>query len=164
MERGVVTTSPTRLYVVDTSVWIRLYEEHYPPDVFPTLYDKLRDCAQRGCIKSPHQVLAELGDQRKGVGLWVRTLHPTIVPNQTQAIAARVGSICEKFPDLIRGTSTSADPFVIAHAISSGGVVATEERRKIHPTSKSSIPSVCDSFSVECIDTLALLRALEIKV
>jgi len=62
-----VTTSGSTVYMVDTNVWIRLFEEHYPPDVFPTLYDKLRDCAQQGRINSPHQVLVELGDQRKGL-------------------------------------------------------------------------------------------------
>lgn len=154
----------TTVYIVDTSVWIRLYEECYPPEVFPSLYTQLQECARQGRIMSPRQVLVELGDGRHGVSAWVRALQPSIVPKETSVIAKHVGSICSEFPALIKGTSMEADPFVIAHAISSGRVVVTEERRSIHPNSRPRIPAVCDARGVMCIDTLEMLRRLGVKL
>lgn len=161
-----MTHADSTVFLVDTSVWIRLHEEIYPPDVFPTLYKHLQAAAQSGRIRSPRQVLKELGEERGGgVGAWVRAIRPSIGVNETPRVGKLVGEIVTAFPALVKSfTGEQADPYLVALAEEHGYTVVTEERRSLGPASKPKLPDVCLARHVRYINTIGLLRALQIQI
>jgi hypothetical protein len=55
---------------------------------------------------------------------------------------------------------SGADPWLIAHAIHTKGIVVTHESNR-HPNAKKvRIPDVCAAFGVPCIDTYEMLDRL----
>jgi hypothetical protein len=55
---------------------------------------------------------------------------------------------------------SGADPWLIAHALPTNGVVVTHESNR-HPNAKVvRIPDVCATLGVPCIDTYEMLRRL----
>jgi len=83
--RGSAQPPEFAVFHVDASTWIGLHEENYPPDVFPSLWTALSDHAQHGRIKSPHEVMREVGEDQ-GVGAWLRMQQPSIVPRATPPV------------------------------------------------------------------------------
>ena len=53
-----------------------------------------------------------------------------------------------------------ADPWLIAHAIASGGKVVTQETRAGENSRRAKIPNVCDFFGVEAMNMDDMLREL----
>ena len=53
-----------------------------------------------------------------------------------------------------------ADPWLIAHAIASGGKVVTQETRAGENSKRVKIPNVCDAFGVESLNMDDMLREL----
>jgi hypothetical protein len=48
------------IYCVDTSAWLDGWARDYPPDVFPSLWDKLAECILAGTLKCSEEVYVEL--------------------------------------------------------------------------------------------------------
>lgn len=162
-----MTHSDTTVFLVDASVWIRLYDEIYPPDVFPALYRQLAALGAKGRFKSPRQAVNELGNPKSGVGAWVRTIQPSIIVAQTPRVAAHVKVITDTFPQLVGDfTGEQADPYLVAMGQEHGYVIVTEERRTLSSSAptKPKIPDVCHAVGVKWISTLGWLRALRIQV
>ena len=57
-----------------------------------------------------------------------------------------------------------ADPWVIAHALATSGVVVTQEARVPLNSTKVKIPNVCTVFSVESMNTYRMLRELGVSL
>lgn len=90
---------------------------------------------------------------------------PTIIVRETQAVAREVGVILKDFPHLIKGkTEDEADPYLVAHGHVHGYVVVTEEKPSANPKSKPKIPDVCNAYSVAWLNTVTMLRQLNIKL
>ncbi|NPV60148.1 MAG: DUF4411 family protein [Actinobacteria bacterium] len=70
--------------------------------------------------------------------------------------------ILNNFPMLVDTTRdrSTADPWVIAHAITEKAVVVTKES---FAPRKIKIPDVCKALSVECIDDHQLVKELGIR-
>ena len=51
-----------------------------------------------------------------------------------------------------------ADPWVIAHAMATGGAVVTHEQKNPAISNKVKIPNVCGHFGVRYIDVYLMLR------
>jgi hypothetical protein len=161
--RGSAKPLEYAVFHVDASTWIGLHEEKYPPDVFPSLWKALSAHAGLGRIKSPHEVMREVGEDQ-GVGAWLRMQQPTIVPRASPAVQRLVGEVQGAFPGLTKGKAASGDPWVVAFAQSGGPthVVVTEEGSG-GPT-KPRIPDVCIARGVAYIGTLEMLRKLKISL
>ena len=63
-------------------------------------------------------------------------------------------------PNQARKFLDVADPWLTAHAIASGGKVVTQETRARENSKRVKIPSVCDAFGVETLNTYDMLREL----
>ena len=158
-----MSTIDAGVFVVDADVWIRAHGARYPPDVFPALWRHLKDAVELGRICSPRQVLGELGNEKKGIGAWARTLKGLVLKESPSA-QRRAGEIVQKYANLLHGAShDAADPWLVAHAQISGYVVVTEEGFS-NNFNKPKIPNVCKDLNVECINTVAMLRQLRICI
>lgn len=71
-----------------------------------------------------------------------------------------VSQIASHHPGWVQESKNAADPFVIAHAVESGLVVVTLERRKGPGVEDHNlkIPNVAEEWQVDCIDFKALSR------
>ena len=150
-------------FVVDTDVWIGA-QRKYAGDVFPGVWDALANAVQvTNLVRSPRQVVNELGKKDSGIRAWVEQLRGVKL-QETAAIAKKAGDILTSYPDLPHGAAHDiGDLWVIAHAWERGHVVVTEEVRSRRSPTIRTIPDICDALSVEVINTVELLRRLGAK-
>jgi len=152
-----------QVYIIDAASWIACHEERYPPDVFPGIWDRIRDAAAEEMIKTPRQALKEVGDGSKGVSAWIRAIQPSIVLQETPSIVDKMNEVILRFPTLTRGVEESADPWLVAHAMAlSDAVVVTEEVRSMG--GRPRIPNVCAAFDVKSTNLLTMFRRLSFKL
>lgn len=155
----------SQVFIVDADPWIACHEERYPIDVFPGLWDCISDAAGNEMIRTPRQAMRETGDGSKGVSAWIRIRRPTILLQETIAVARRMNEVVLKFPTLTHGVEESADPWLVAHAMgTSGAVVVTEEGRGLGRGGRPKLPDVCAAFGVTSINALKMLRRLGLKL
>lgn len=59
---------------------------------------------------------------------------------------------------------SGADPWLIAHVLKHGGTLVTNESR-VHPDAKKvRIPDICTPLKARCIDLIAMMDELDIKL
>jgi len=131
----------------------------YPGDVFPSVWDKLDALAADGTIASIDLVMDELEKQDDEVTDWANA-HPDMFLPLDEPLQRKARQILQQFPDNfvdLKKRRSGADPFVVAAAIVRGCSVVTEEKKSGGPA-RVKIPDVCQSFGIECIPLLELLR------
>lgn len=146
------------IYSIDTSALIDGWERHYPPDVFPGVWEKLSELAQGGKIVASEEVRVELEKKQDELCKWSDNQNGFFLPSD-QDVQSAVSAILSKHPRLVdtrRGRS-GADPFVIAVASVNKLAVVTGEGSS-NNLAKPKIPDVCDNLSIRCIPLLELLR------
>jgi hypothetical protein len=145
-------------YIIDTCSFTAM-RRLYPRDVFPSVWEKLDALAADGVILSIDLVMDELQTQDDDVTDWAKG-HPDIFLPLDEPLQRKATEILGRFPDSfidLKKRKSGADPFVVAAAIVYGCSVVTEEKRSGGPA-KVKIPDVCQSFGVECLPLLELLR------
>ncbi len=144
------------MYVFDNGSLRRLCENYYPAR-FPSLWERFDELISTGKVVSVREVYNEIerwNPTRKLVQ-WAKEhkeLFPPPLPEELEFVRQifRIGhfqALIEK-KSILQGTPV-ADPFVIAKATVSGGVVVTEEQFK---ENAAKIPNVCRHFGIDCID------------
>ena len=150
-------------YVIDASIWIRLWRNH-PPDVFTHLWDQLDASVAAGEVISPEEVLRELerGSDDLAETLACRPGLAGLFVPLDEAVMVAVGAVLTALPDLVdeNAERNRADPFVVALARVRGGAVVTGDRPRGGPTGRPRIPDACAHFGVECLDWFGFLRAV----
>jgi Domain of unknown function (DUF4411) len=150
------------IYCVDTSAWLDGWARDYPPDVFPSLWDKLAECVTAGVLKCSEEVYVELEKKDDGLHDWLKVRKEVIVPIEEE-IQRNVLKLLASHPRLVdtHRSRSQADPFVIATAERLGRdtvVVTGEKPRGKQDTPK--IPDVCAVRRLRCINFLEMLREL----
>lgn len=148
------------IYCVDTSAWLDGWIRDYPPDVFPSLWERLTELIAAGLIKCSEEVYVELDKKDDGLHGWLKARKEVLVPidRDIQRIVSELLRAHPRLVDTHRNRS-QADPFVIATAEKLKAVVVTGEKpRGKMDTPK--IPDVCDARDIRCIPFLEMLREL----
>jgi hypothetical protein len=105
----------------------------------------------------------ELGSNKSGIAAWVRSLKQLVI-KETSPVQRRAGEILSEYNNLLHGaTHDAADPWLIAYAEAAGWVVVTEEKMSQN-VAKPKIPNICSDLGIECIDTVAMLRRLGLRL
>ena len=145
-------------YCFDTSAFVEAWRRLYPPDVFPSYWQNLRELARTELICSPDEVLEELSRKEDDLYTWARELDGFFQPLDDQ-IQTETMNILAEFPRLVAELSdrTRADPFVIALAKRDGLTVVSNEKR-VGSRSRPHIPNVCDALGVRHCDLLDFIR------
>jgi Domain of unknown function (DUF4411) len=146
-------------YVLDTSALVGGWTRHYPPDLFPRLWDQLDQLCEEGRVVIPEEVLRELEAKDDGLFAWVKAReNRAVLPTSVEVLTA-VREILAATPFLTKtGPGRDrADPFVIAVAQEMSLPVVTEEQGG--STKKPKIPFVCEVRDVACLRLLDLIRA-----
>lgn len=145
-------------YVFDTSALIGMWKRTYPPEQFPTLWDKMDELASRGRILGPEEVLGELSRMDDAVHQWAKDRAETTVAPTTRPLMQAVRDLLGAHPYLMKTgrNRNSADPFVIAQAAFDGRTVVTEEKGGV--AAKPTIPYICRERRIDCIAPLDFIK------
>lgn len=105
------------LYSFDTSAFLNSWNRYYPPDLFPSLWERFDDLINSGNIIATEEVLIELERKDDDVYRWAHNRRQMFVPMYHDIQQAAI-SILAQYPRLIdnRKNRSGADPFVIALA------------------------------------------------
>lgn len=150
-------------FSIDTSSLIQAWSRAYPPDSFPTFWDKMSDLVERKILITPDVVMSELEKKDDGLHQWAKEHKANLFYPMDIEIQEVAKGMLNKFPRLIdskRGRS-GADPFVIALAKMTGRVVVTNEL--MGKPQKPSIVDVCNEYNIECINLLDMIRRLGLR-
>jgi len=145
-------------YSIDTSAILDGWIRHYPPDVFPKLWDRIDELIKDGNLRATEEVLFELEKKADEVYKWAKSKSGLFVPidNDIQVAVAGILAKYERLVDARRNRST-ADPFVIALAQMNSSKVVTVEQ-PTNNLSKPRIPDVCIDLEIQSITLLQLVR------
>lgn len=160
---------PTVIHWLDTNVFIQAKNGPYRFKVAPGFWAFLDEQASKGNIRCPKMVYDELIDNeeprdelalwiknRRQSGLFVAATHPVQVVMRT--VADHVSGKYQQHhaAEFLRG----ADPWLVAHALHSKGVVVTHESDRKLNAKKVRIPNICAELRVPCINTYEMLDKL----
>ena len=149
------------VYFPDTSALIAAWDERYPQDIFPEVWqfinslgDRLRICVEVKSEIERHspELLnwLDASDADSQLSLMV------LDNNMADAVQHHMQRIVAGWPRwrAVRSRN-SADPWVIAYACALGGIVVSEE----HPGGRDvKIPEVCAELDVPHMNLLDLFR------
>ena len=153
-------------YWIDTNVFIEAKNGPYAFDVAPdfwAFWDRMND---KGLVAISSLVRDELLDGTDALAEWARERRATsmfVEPDlDTQMAFQEVAQyVSERYePNQASMFLAVADPWLIAHAIASGGKVVTQETRADETSPRVKIPNVCDFFGVESLSMDDMLREL----
>jgi hypothetical protein len=148
-------------FCVDSSGWLDGWRRNYPPDVFPTLWQRVEQLVDAGEIIASEEVYVELAKKDDDLHDWIQARKSMLIPPD-EHIQQRVAEILTKYPrlvDTLKGRS-QADPFVIGTALERSAVVVTGEL--LGSPAKPRIPYVCRAENVRCITFLEMIRELKL--
>jgi predicted nucleic acid-binding protein len=163
---------PDTRYLLDANVFITAARQYYPFDFAPGFWKCLEEHAKTERVQSIDRVKDELlrgkddlADWAKGAfaGAFASTSHPDVL-----AIFAQIMTWAQsqsQFMDAAKAQFAGcADGWLVAYARVHGLVVVTHETYSADARNKIKIPNVCRAFSVEHVDTWAMLRGLGAKL
>ncbi len=118
-QKKLVSPYPNAKYSFDTDVYISIWRDHYPPDVFPGIYENIDQMIRNGVIISTYLVKDELGRQRDEIYNHFTSFSDLFVeptPEEQSIIEFLVNN--ENFPKWGRSSTQKhyADPYVVALA------------------------------------------------
>ncbi len=155
---------------LDTNTYIEAKNRYYSFDLAPGFWQWLDVSADTGLIRSPDAVRRELLKGKDDLAAWVKSRKPSglfIRPDtRTQeayrAVAEHVYNTYDQ-PNS-QAFLSGADPWLVAHALSSSGIIVTHENL-VGPTSRQTkIPNVCSHFNVQWTNIFEVARKLGLKL
>ena len=138
------------LYFLDTSALVAAWEERYPIELFPQVWNFIGALGNR--FRVCQEVRIEVDRHTDGLLTWLdnslvesHLSLSTLGEDISAEVQRRLSRIANGWPHwrAVR-TGSAADPWVIAYANALGGIVVSEEQRGGHDIR---IPDVCDALS-----------------
>jgi len=150
-------------YSIDTSALMDWWIRNYPPDVFPTILNRMNVFSGDGTLVATEMVLVELTKKDDDLHGWARGQTGLFVPVD-EPIQRAVDGIVNGHAGFVDPDSTRdvADPFVIALAEQRGCPVVTGERPG--RVRKPKIPDVCRARGLRCMSLLEMFREVGLQL
>ena len=156
---------------LDTNVLIEARNGPYGFDIAPGFWTALDELYNRGEIRMSSLVYEELvAGVQDDLALWIRERRRSgLVVEPDEEVQAALREVADyvngnfmasRAATFLRG----ADPWVIAHALVSDGIVVTQEARVPANSTRVKIPNICTVFRVGSINTYRMLRELDVSL
>jgi len=139
------------VYTFDVSALMDGWKRYYPPDILPSLWDRLEEAIENSRIIAPIEVKLELERKDDDLYKWVSN-KDSMFREVTDETQQRIATIVNQFPNFIPDRSVDgiwADPYVIALAGETNSIVVTGEKIALSNARKLKIPNVCESLNIE---------------
>jgi Domain of unknown function (DUF4411) len=142
----------------DTSAVLDAWVRHYPPDIFPTIWERMDQAVSAGIIYVVDEVVTELKRKDDGIHNWIESREAMIVTID-EDIQRYLAKIMGDYPRLVdtRKNRSGCDPWVIALAQARNHTVVTAEKATGNLV-KPKIPDVCAALGVPCVDVVKFFR------
>lgn len=159
------------LFVLDANIFIEAHRRYYAQDLCPGFWECLAHYCRERRVFSIDRVRDEVLISQNQLSKWVNQ-----APDDLFASSAEE-SVIDAFAEAmnwVQGNSQfrpeakeqfarAADGWVVAYARVHNAVVVTHEAFNADARKRVPIPNVCRQFAVDCCDTFAMLRELEVR-
>lgn len=159
------------LYLLDASVLIDAKNKYYPIARVPQFWEWIIDNAENGRIKIPYEILKELeaGTRKDTLSKWIKERKKNLLLDEDVDILFVNNVVEQGYANNLTDDEThklGMDPFLIAYALAARPdrcVVTLEASKPSAKRANRRIPDVCKQLNIRCIDTFAMLRALDFR-
>ena len=149
------------LYILDTNSLSQMFRFYYRNN-FPSLWKRFDQLVKDSRILSTREVMRELGVGNKAQVAYTWALdHEHLFPDpsiQEVQFVSRIFGVRHFWQNLQSKHGNpkrqAADPFLVAQAKRTGGIVVTEESK---PPNGARIPNICEHFEIRCINLQKLM-------
>jgi hypothetical protein len=169
---------PSEIFIIDSDALIAPYQNFYPFDMFPDIWNFFARNIISKNIVILDKVFDEIGKGKDPLSNWlaaVKNIEPTGV--REAEIIRTYGNILNYLQSspLYKeealnswSSNTVADPWIIAAAFTNSFTVITLEKGNeslsaAQPTKKVKIPDICKQFNVKCESLYYMMRQLGFK-
>ena len=157
-------------YAVDANILISAHRDHYPPDLFPGIWDSMAHHIVAGRLLIIDRVRAEITSP-SGLVQWAdQASNGTFVSTVSQPVAATYGEMADWvqenpqfLPAASEEFSRGADGWLAAYALESGAVLVTNEIFIPDVRRRVPLPNLCRQFDVTYRNMLGMLRDLDMR-
>lgn len=157
-------------FVLDSNFFIQAHRLHYPMDIVPGFWIKIKELADKGIIVSIDKVRDELTLNKDELTQWCEDNLPPSFFKDTSvnigeyvAISTWVNSKSAHYTMAALNEfldATEADAWLIAYAMANQTSIVTHETSEPNRRSKVKIPDACFPFGVSCLNTIEMFRYL----
>ncbi len=148
-------------YCIDTSTLINLKE--YPIDIFPSIWDMLKDLIKNGQLISHIEAYKEINHVNDDMSKWCKQnkkIFKDLDNNQIQKIQIIKDKYDINYWNVeISKVTPWADPWIISVGMCENAIVVADESNK-----PNKIPFVCNSLSIKCLHRFDFFRELNIRL
>lgn len=159
------------LFVVDSNFFIEAHRKHYPMDIVPRFWLKVKELAERGVIISIDKVSAELNQNNDDLAVWCNDMLPAGFFKDTSIIISEYATISgwahsksahytqaalNEFLD-----ANEADAWLVAYALARETIIVTHEISQPDRKNKIKVPDACIPFNVRHVNTISMFRELK---
>ena len=157
-------------FVLDTNFFIQAHRMHYPMDVVPSFWLKIKELGEKGIIVSIDKVKDEIHLNKDELTVWCQEKLPKDFFKETDVVIKEYVAVTSwansksthynlsalnEFLD-----STEADAWLVAYSLANGSRIVTHETSEPNRKSKVKIPDVCSPFGLSCVNTIEMFRYL----
>lgn len=162
------TPSPKIRYCFDSSVFVDLWYEYYPPQRHRHVWDRLEELIAEGSVVAPMEVYQELAKTSipdEPLFLWVKERKNRLFLKLSRDHLLALREVLKKYPNAVTDAHDPpyADPILVAVALAEGLVVVTsekltEEMRRHKNPPKPKLPFICENMGVRHLRLMRDLR------
>ena len=149
----------SKIYCLDSGVFINSWTKNFPNDLFPSVWNHLDKLCRDNLVFTTPEVAREVYEGGDDVSKWLKA-RKYIIAKPTEEILHQLKEVMNSYPKLAAEGSkrSAADPWVIAYAFHRKAVIVTEEHESGNLKNKPRIPDVCRDLQLHWMNTVGLLR------
>lgn len=163
------------VFVVDTNFFIEAWLRHYPMDVFPSWWQKVKELANAEKIISIDKVKEEINRSQDDLTQWCKNNLPNSFFKDTSSVADQYAKVVNwaynnnhyhKNAQDEFMKSDNADAFLIAYCLNDmhHRILVTYEISQPENKRKIKIPDVCNAFEIKYINPIELFKEFHIHI
>ena len=152
------------IYWIDSNVFIEAQANLYPFKNFPSFWKHLDQMFSDKVIFSSEMVYKELVGYGDDLSKWIVNRKQngicTPISPEVEANFQKIAEYVHLHYDEPNSSEflKGADGWIIAHAMTTKGIVVSQESQKHPNAQKARIPDVCHNFDVKCIKLIDMLK------
>lgn len=158
-------------YLLDSNFFIQAYRFHYPLDVVPGFWLKVKELAEDGTIISIDKVQREIFQNKDNLTAWCKAHLPNDFFKDSSNCLTEYSKVVSwasmRIPQFTTGAlnefldTDEADAWLAAYAMANGNVIVTHETSEPRRLSKVKLPDAATPFGIKCYTTIEMFRELK---